>query len=109
MEKIKIFYKPDVEFYINELIYILYKENYFSYLENAIEYKDNIINFIEQNIATFPSKLTPLFLNHLGSNYIFYKSNSRTTWFIFFEKDENQYLVSYISNNHSEIATFLNP
>ena len=25
MEKIKIFYKPDVEFYINELIYVLYK------------------------------------------------------------------------------------
>lgn len=86
MEKIKIFYKPDVEFYINELIYVLYKEDYFSYLENAIEYKDNIINFIEQNIATFPSKLTPLFLNHLGSNYIFYKSNSRTTWLIFLKK-----------------------
>ncbi|WP_262493876.1 hypothetical protein [Flavobacterium daejeonense] len=40
MGKIKIFYKAEVKNYINELIYILHKENYFSYLENAIEYKD---------------------------------------------------------------------
>jgi hypothetical protein len=109
MEKIKVFYKSDVEFFINELIYILYKEDYFIYLENAIEYKDKLIDFIEQNIATFPSKSTPLFLNHLGSKYIFYKSNSRTTWYIFFENQEKQYLVTYISNNHAEIAKFLNP
>ncbi|MES2240340.1 MAG: hypothetical protein V4497_08795 [Bacteroidota bacterium] len=107
MEEIKIFYKAEVENYINELIYILYKENYFSYLENAIEYKDRIIDFIEQNIASFPSKTTPLALYHLGSKYIFYKSNQRTTWYIFFEKKENQYLITFITNNHTEIAKFL--
>lgn len=109
MEKINVFYKSEVELFINELIYILYKEDYFNYLENAIEYKDTIIDFIEQNIASFPSKSTPLFLNHLGSKYIFFKSNSRTTWFIFFENDGNQYLVTFISNNHTEMAKFLNP
>lgn len=54
MEKINVFYKSEVELFINELIYILYKEDYFNYLENAIEYKDTIIDFIEQNIASFP-------------------------------------------------------
>ena len=51
MEEIKVFYKPEVEHFLNELIYILYKENYFSYLENAIDYKDKIIDFIEENIV----------------------------------------------------------
>lgn len=106
MEEIKIFYKIEVEIFLNNLIYILYKADYFSYVENAIEYKDNIIDFIDQNIQSFPHKLTPLPLFYLGSNYIFYKSNSRTTWYIFFEKEENQYLITYISNNHTEIAKF---
>jgi len=106
MEEIKIFYKVEVEHFLNNLIYILYKEDYFSYMENAIEYKDNIIDFIDQNIQSFPHKLTPLPLFHLGSNYIFYKSNARTTWYIFFEKEENQYLITNISNNHTEIAKF---
>lgn len=89
MEEIKIFYKPEVENYINELILILYNDNYFSYLENAIAYKDKIIDFIEVNISSFPSKPTPLELYNLGSNYIFYKSNPRTTWYIFFERRKN--------------------
>ena len=48
MEEIKVFYKPEVEHFLNEFIYILYKENYFSYLENAIDYKDKIIDFVEE-------------------------------------------------------------
>lgn len=107
MEKIKIFYKPDVEYFLNELIYILYKENYFSYVENAIDYKDKIIDFIEENITVFPYKSTPLPLYELGSKYIFYKSNSRTTWYIFFEREENQFLITYLTNNHTEISKFL--
>ncbi len=109
MEEIKVFYKSDVEHFLNELIYILYKDNYFTFLENAIDYKDKIIDFIEHNIATFPSRNTPLPLYNLGSKYIFCKSNARTTWYVFFEKEENQYLVTFISNNHSEIAKFLKP
>jgi hypothetical protein len=106
MEEIKIFYKPDVELFLNELIFVLYKENYFSYLENAIGYKNKIIDFIEENIENFPYQNTPLPLYSLGSKYIFYKSNARTTWYVFFEKEENQILITYISNNHTEIANF---
>lgn len=107
MEEVKIFYKAEVELYLNDLIYILFKEDYFSYIENAINYKDNIIDFVEHNIATFPIKSTPLTLFHLGSKYIFYKSNSRTIWFIFFEKNENIFLITSIINNHIELAKFL--
>ncbi len=64
MEAVKIYYKPEVETYINELVYILYTKSYFSYLENAIAYKDKIIDFIEANISGFPYKRTPLFIAH---------------------------------------------
>jgi hypothetical protein len=43
----------------------------------------------------------------LGSNYIFYKSNARTTWFVFFEKLEENYFITGILNNHCEEAKFV--
>jgi len=102
-----LFYKPETEDYFNELVFILFKEDYFSYLENAIIYKDKILNFIESNISTFPSRKTPKILQSFGTNYIFYKSNQRTTWYIFFEKSENNYLITNIINSHSKEAKWL--
>jgi hypothetical protein len=53
LERIKLFYKPEVEHYFNELVLNLFNQDYFSYLENAIIYKDKILYFIENNISTF--------------------------------------------------------
>lgn len=107
MEKAIIVYQPEVEQYINDLVYILFYEDYFTYIENAIDYKDKIINFVEQNILLFPFKKTPKQLAHLGSKYIFYTSNQRTTWYIFFESKDNNYLITYVTNNHVELAKWL--
>lgn len=107
MEKVTIVYKSEVEYYLNDLAFILYKKDYFSYFENSVIYKDNIIDFIENNISIFPSKNTPIQLHHLGSNYIFYKSNQRTTWYVFFENKENNYLITNIINSHSEDVKWL--
>lgn len=83
MEKSIIVYLPEVENYINDLVYNLFKENYFSYIENAIAYKDQLIDFIDSSISTFPPQKSPEALIHFGSQYIFYKSNQRTTWYVF--------------------------
>jgi hypothetical protein len=107
MEKIRILYKPDVEDFLFDLVYILFKKDYFSYIENAESYKNNIVDFIENNISTFPVSETPFKLRDFGSSYIFYKSNARTTWFVFFEKQESNYLVTNIINNHCEEAKWL--
>ncbi len=107
MEKITIFYKSEVTNFLNELVYLLFKDDYFRYIENAIDYKDKLIEFIENNISTFPYKYTPVKLRNLGSKYIYYKSNSRTTWYIFFEKNDGIYVITFITNNHSELAQFL--
>ena len=64
---------------MEDLALVLFKENYFSYQRNADFYVDEIFDFIENDIHTFPHNLTPEKLRHLGSNYIFYKSNTRTT------------------------------
>lgn len=92
---------------MENLALILFKENYFSYQSNADFYVDEIFDFIENDIHTFPHKSTPKKLSHLGSNYIFYKSNARTTWFVFFEKFEENYFVTGILNNHCEEAQFI--
>jgi hypothetical protein len=107
LEEINILYRPEVEMYLNELIFVLFKEKYFSYLENSILYKDKIIDFIESDIATFSSKKTPAALKNFGSKYIFYKSNQRTTWYIFFENKNNNYLITNIINSHCKETKWL--
>jgi len=107
MEKVKILYKPEFEDFLYDLVFILFKENYFDYFENAELYKDNIVDFVENNIANFPFKKTPLQLQNLGSNYIFYKSNYRTTWYVFFEQNGSKYLITNILNNHCKEAKWL--
>ena len=107
MEKARIKFKEEVVEYLNQLTLSLFNLEYFSYLENAIAYKNRIIHFIEYNINTLPHRITPTRLKHLGSKYIFYKSNKRTTWYVFFEQKEQNYLITYITNNFSEDVKWL--
>ena len=107
MEKITIYFKKEVLNYFNELVFDLYSNDYFSNLENAIQYKEKIIQFIKESITTFPSKKSPKKLISFGSEYIFYKANQRTTWFIFFEKSDTVFLITAIINNHSHFAKYI--
>lgn len=100
----KIIFADKVSNYLNQLVYVLFEEEYFSYSENAQVYVNKIVDFIVSEIASFPHKKTPLALSHLGTYYIFYKSNKRTTWYIFFEKKATAILITGISNNHCEEA-----
>ena len=98
----KVIFRDKVLNYFDKLVYTLFEEEYFSYYENAQLYVDKIVDFIVLEINSFPHKTTPVKLHYLGSNYIFYKSNNRTTWFIFFEKNNYNYLITGIINNHCE-------
>ncbi|WP_432672841.1 hypothetical protein [Flavobacterium sp. SM2513] len=103
----KIIYDKRVADYLDDLVYDLFKQDYFSYYENAENYLTKIVSFVSLNIHTFPHKSTPNPLLYLGSNYIFYKSNARTTWFIFFEHFDEHYFITGILNNHCEEARFI--
>ncbi len=85
----------------------MYIKEYFGFLEDAIKYKDSLIDFIEKHISNFPHRFTPFALRNLGSKYIFYKANHNTTWYVFFENQNNEFLITHITNNHNEIAQFL--
>lgn len=100
MEKITVQYLPEIEIFINNLSDVLFKKEYFSFYEYAENYVDQLTFFIEKEMINFPHKTTPKAMKKFGSNYVFYKANNRTTWYIFFEKHANRYLITYLTNNH---------
>lgn len=104
---VEVVFKKELVDYLDELVHILFKEAYFSYPENAQIYVDTRVDFINDTITTFPSKVTPQNLKHLGSNYIFYKSNKRTTWYVFFENKKNAYVITGIINSYCMEAAML--
>lgn len=97
----KIIFENNVLEYFDNLVYTLFKEEYFGFSESAQNYIDKIVGFIISSVSSFPHKKTPKPLQYLGLNYIFYKSNTRTTWYIFFEKRNQNYLITGILNNYS--------
>lgn len=103
--KITVVFTPHVIDFLDDLVRVLYKKEYFGFIETAEEYVLKIYDAVPENIKSSPHKLTPLKIKHLGSNYIFYKSNNRTTWYVFFEKKNQNYLITGIINNHCEEAT----
>ncbi len=92
---------------LEDLALVLFHEEYFGYVESAFSYVDKLIDYVEVNINTFPHKKTPVKLLHLGSHYIFYTSNPRTTWYLFFELRNFNYLITGILNNHCAEASFI--
>ncbi len=98
--KIEVIYTSSVISYLNDLVVILYKKQYFGFIESADEYVDEIYDAIPERIKKSPHKKTPKPLKYLGSNYVFYKVNTRTTWYVFFERRDQNFLITGITNNH---------
>lgn len=105
--KIKIIYTPEVISHLDNLVKILYKKEYFGFIESAEEYVSEIYDSVPGNLRLENYKIAPKELKHLGSKYIFYKVNSRTFWYIFFESKDEKYLITGIINSHSEGAKYL--
>lgn len=105
--KIKLAYTSHVISYLDDLVRVLYKNDYFGFIETAEEYVLNIYDFVSGNIKSSQHRITPKRIQYLGSNYIFYKVNKRTTWFIFFERQNENFLITGILNNHCEDANVL--
>lgn len=93
--------------YLDSLIQVLFKNEYFGFEESAQKYVAKMYDFIEFELVNSLTKSIPKKLTHLSSKYVFYKANNRTTWYVFFENKGNQYLVTHITNNHTEEAGFL--
>lgn len=102
--KIKVIFTPKVIADLDNLVQILYKREYFGFIESAEEYVSRIYDAATERCQLDIHKMAPKNISYLGTYYIFYKSNKRTTWYIFFEKKATAILITGISNNHCEEA-----
>lgn len=90
--------------FLNDLVTILYEQDYFGFLESALNYMAKMKMFIEKNIHSLQHYPAPKYFSKFqnGMKYIVYQSSKRTTWYIFFKQSGNRFLIYYITNNHFE-------
>jgi len=103
----KILLIPEVYNYLDELVTILYENDYFGFEDFAIAYVDELLDNILTTLPVRSHKPAPEYFEKYGKDlyYAVFKKNNRTSWYVFFtkyiEQEEIIYLVRYISNNHS--------
>ncbi|MBO4674298.1 MAG: hypothetical protein J5616_08110 [Bacteroidaceae bacterium] len=87
---------------LEDLFDILIEQGYFSYDEYALKYIDDIEQFITSSIYTYPKREAPSLFAKYGKDlqYIAYKKNARTTWYILFEETDSAFFIRHITNNH---------
>lgn len=96
MEKVII--EESANHYLNELIEILFKDEYFGFMDSSIDYTNKIFDFI----FSIPSQVKKNTKNNkYGNYYCRFKINTKTTWYIIFNLHQNTYLVTHILNNHT--------
>ena len=90
--------------YLNKLIFKLFNQDYFSFIDSAKQYVSDMKNYIETIIAILPVYPAPPYFSKYQTEmqYVTYRLNKRTTWYFFFLREDNRYLVCYITNNHFE-------
>ena len=101
MEKV-IVYSKDIEGYLNNLIDILFYQDYFSYIENAEKYVENLKDEIEKYIDVKQHYKSPRNLEQFGKQFIIVSLNNKTSWYILFDRKDNRFLIQFITNNHVE-------
>jgi hypothetical protein len=101
MEK-RIITTDDVKIFLEELFNILLEKQYFSCQKNARTYVDRLIHYTEQYIGIISEKNAPPYFNRYGINlkYITYRANKTTSWYIFYQRQDNVFLIRHITNNH---------
>ena len=95
-------FHPHVIDFLEQLTFELYEKGYFGFYDSACEYVDRMIDDISSNIHIKLCKKAPLHFNKFGKNmfYTSYQPNDQTTWYIFFNVNDERYLIRYITNNH---------
>ncbi|NDV97189.1 hypothetical protein D0T84_20115 [Dysgonomonas sp. 521] len=99
----KVVYHKNVAEYLNELVDILYDKEYFGFKSFAYDYVDWIFEQVESSIDRKVKKPAPKYFDKYGHelSYVVYKRNSNTSWYVFFQKQEDTYMIFYIGNNHN--------
>ena len=98
----EIIYAKDVELYLDELLVILFEEDYFGFPESAKSYVDRILDYVERNIGILSGRKAPTYFSRYALNmkYISFRANKLTEWYIFYQQRDNIFLIRHITNNH---------
>ena len=104
----QIIFSPNVRGYLKEVSEILYEKEYFGFAEDAIEYIDSLILDIYNTLPHRVRKPAPSYFSRYGKElfYSVFKKNDNTQWYVFFNYEDDIFLIRYISNNHM-IAKYL--
>ncbi len=99
----RIVFHKDVLDYLSELVEILHEKEYFGFEATAANYVDNLTDDIVKNIHNKLKKTAPAEFSKYGNNlkYVTYRPNKNTSWYVFFEFENDTYYIQYINDNHS--------
>jgi hypothetical protein len=108
----KVVVTPKVYEYLENLVIILYENEYFGHKDSARKYVDDLYEDIKTNLPKCLHKPAPTYFDKYGKNmeYAVFKRNKQTHWYVFFrtfqKNGEEIYQIRYIGNNHT-IAQYL--
>ena len=106
MQNQKVIATPEVYEYLENLVDILYENDYFGFEDAAVNYVKKLIDDIENTLPIRLQRPAPKHFEKYGKDlhYATFQKSNRTTWYAFFTKHRQDediiYLVRYISNNH---------
>jgi hypothetical protein len=108
----RVIVTPEVYGFLENLVIILYEQEYFGFEENARKYVNSLYDDITQTLPVRPKKRAPAYFDKYGEGlyYAAFQKNRNTTWYSFFrmyQKDGELYCqVRHIANNHT-VAQYL--
>ena len=103
---------PKVYGYLENLVIILYENEYFGFEESARKCVDDLYYDITENLPICVKKPATKYFDKYGKGmyYASFRKNKNTQWFAFFriykKNGEEIYQIRYIANNHT-IAQYL--
>lgn len=94
---VEITISSQLEIKLQELVYILWLNDYFGFLESAESYVNRIYDFISK-ISSKPKYKCKIQI--FGKFYSKFKMNTNTTFNIVFDYSGNKYIINTIFNNN---------
>lgn len=108
MEEKEIIIGKAVVIFLKELTATLFQKEYFGFLETAEDYVNDLIDGMYMQLYSENHYEAPAALKHYGNYYVKIKGSKRTTWYVFFDKNESRYFIEFITNNHTPHSAYLN-
>jgi hypothetical protein len=102
----KVVVTPQVYAYLENLVLILYENDYFGLEEAARKYVDDLYYDITERLPICVKKPAPKYFDKYGKGmyYASFRKNKNTQWYAFFriyrKNGEDICQIRYIANNH---------